>query len=84
MLDERSVTSPEIKAWMQKKGKKEKDVCPARVGEILKTVGDCNEDGSTGDIDPHALATQLGMMRQCGSISQPAASLTDIIMEQDS
>ena len=49
-------------------------------------MGDCNEDGSTGDIDPHALATQLGMMRQCGSISQPAASLTDIvkvIMEQD-
>ena len=58
---------------------KEEDVCLARVREIFKTVGDCNEDGSAGDIDPDTLAAQLGMMRQCSTIPQPAASISNVV-----
>ena len=57
---------------------KEKDVCPARVREILTSVGDCNEDGTAGDFDPDVLAAQLGMMRQCHTIPLPAASAGDV------
>ena len=61
------------------------DVSVAKVTEVLKSAGDCGEDGSPGDIDPNALAAQLTVLRQCRSVPQPAGSVSDVvrvIMEQ--